>query len=75
MAHISDVNWTRQRVSEQREYRLLYGVCLALLVIVALATRLLPRRLRPLGSSSHRMSVIEEARAATDTLLPFAFMG
>jgi hypothetical protein len=38
-------------------------------------TRLLPRGLRPLGSARQRMSVLEEARTATDQFLPFAFMG
>jgi hypothetical protein len=77
MAHITDTsaNWTRQRLSDRRQYRLLFGLCFAILLMVALVTRLLPRSLRPLGSSRQRMSVLEEARAATDQFLPFAFMG
>ncbi len=77
MAHITDTsaNWTRQRLSDRRQYRLLFALCFSILLVVALATRLLPRNLRPLGSARQRMSVLEEARAATDQFLPFAFMG
>jgi hypothetical protein len=77
MAHITDTStaWTRQCLSDRRQYRLLFALCFSILLVVALATRLLPRGLRPLGSSRQRMSVLEEARAATDQFLPFAFMG
>ena len=77
MAHITDTsaNWTRQRLSDRRQYRLLFGLCFAILLAVALVTRLLPRNLRPLGSARQRMSVLKEARVATDQFLPFAFMG
>lgn len=77
MAHITDTStaWTRQCLSDRRQYRLLFALCFSILLVVALATRLLPRGLRPLGSARQRMSVLEEARAATDQFLPFAFMG
>ncbi len=48
MAHITDtsVNWTRQRLSDRRQYRLLFALCFAILLVVA------PSDARPAASPS-----------------------
>ena len=63
-----------QRRAEQREYRLMLGVFFALFLIIALATRVLPRGWRPFGGVSAKpLSVVGEARAAAHHITPFLF--
>jgi len=62
--------------NDQRQYRRLYALCFAVFLIVALVSRLLPRRLRPLaGRGAPRRSIVAEASAAANAAVPFAFMG
>jgi len=64
------------RRQEAREFRLLYWLCFAVFLVVAVFGRLLPGRR---GESDNelagvRRSVFAQARASAGTLIPFAFM-
>lgn len=61
--------------AERRQYRLIFGVAFLVFLTITLVARLLPRRLRPWSpEGGRRMSFIAEARAVTNTVLPFAFL-
>jgi hypothetical protein len=61
--------------AERRQYRLIWGIVFLVVLAITLAARLLPRRLRPWSPhGGSRMSSIAEARAVTNTVLPFAFL-
>lgn len=55
------------------EFSLYFALLFPIFLLVALVSRLLPRRMRPFGPE--RRSVIGDARAAAYTVLPFVFMG
>jgi hypothetical protein len=60
---------------ERRQYRLIFGFAFLVFLTITLLARLLPRRLRPWSpEGGRRMSLVAEARAITDTVLPFAFL-
>ena len=60
---------------ERRQYRLIFGIAFLVFLTITLVARLLPRRLRPWSpEGGRRMSFIAEARAVTNTVLPFAFL-
>ena len=60
---------------ERRQYRLIYGTAFLVFLTITLMARLLPRRWRPWSPErGRRMSFIEEARAVTNTVVPFAFL-
>lgn len=60
---------------DRRQYCWIAGFMLVLFVFIALATRPLPRRWRPLADvSAPPRSVLAEARAAVATYAPYAFM-
>jgi hypothetical protein len=62
--------------SDRWEFHALVALTYPLFLLVALASRLSPRRPRFLPTSvGGRRSVFAEARAAAHTTLPFAFMG
>jgi hypothetical protein len=69
----SSVPLTRHRKNEAREFRLIFAVCFAVFLVAALVARLLA----PFGAraAGPRRSIIDEARTAAQTSLPFAFMG
>jgi len=61
---------------EARQFRHIFVVSVFLFLIVGVIARLLPRSLRPWGSrSTEGKSVVEEAKAAANRFIPFAFMG
>jgi len=61
------------RRGEERDFRLIFMASFLLFLCAALAARLMPRTWRPAGMSGRR-SVLEEARAAANNAIPFAFM-
>ncbi|MAU98950.1 MAG: hypothetical protein CMP81_24220 [Fulvimarina sp.] len=61
--------------AEQQEYRIVYAVTYPIFLAVALASRLLPARLRPIPfENGGAFAVFRDARAAANAVLPFAFM-
>ncbi len=72
MAMTSDER-VRLHRSRRREYTVYFAAIYPLLLVIALLSRLLPRRLRPFSFQGR--SVFGEARAAAHTVLPFLFMG
>lgn len=69
--HLPETAALRDRI----EYRLYLAIAFAIFLPVALAGRLLPRSLRPLGRTADRVSVFEEARTAARNVAPWIFMG
>jgi hypothetical protein len=61
---------------EAREFRLLYWVSFFIFLVAAAVSRVLPGQRNGgfTGVVSVRRSVIAEARASAQTLIPFAFM-
>ena len=60
---------------ERRQFRFIYGVFFVLFLIIAPFARLLPSRWRPWSVvNDGRLSLIAEARAVTQRVLPFAFL-
>jgi hypothetical protein len=66
----------RDRRAEEREFRLLLWIAIAVLLPVTALSRLLPRgwRADAIGAGNGR-SIYAEARDAAHTLIPYAFMG
>jgi hypothetical protein len=67
---------SRPRKGEAAEMRLIFMVSFAVFLVVAVVGRFLPSSWRwdAVGPHSGR-SILGEARAATHTFVPFAFMG
>ncbi|MBX9608640.1 MAG: hypothetical protein K2Y51_20645 [Gammaproteobacteria bacterium] len=66
---------TPDYVADQRQYRRMYALCFCVFLLVVLVGRLLPRGWRPFAlPDGQRGSVLDEARNATATVLPFVFM-
>ncbi|MEO1328386.1 MAG: hypothetical protein AAFW46_01855 [Pseudomonadota bacterium] len=63
-----------RRRRKAAEFRLYFLAAYPLFLLVALASRLLPRSRRPF-SAGERSSVFADAKAAAYTVLPFVFMG
>mgnify|MGYP006297995067 CR=1 FL=1 len=61
-------------IEDARQYRRMFVLCFSVFLVVALVSRLLPRRMRPLQGTGERRSVIAEARAAANAAVPFVFM-
>lgn len=62
-------------VRERQQFRFIYGVAFVVFLTITLIARLLPRRLRPwVPVSGRRLSFVAEARAVTNTVIPFAFL-
>jgi hypothetical protein len=60
---------------ERRQFRLIFGVAFVVFLAITLVARLLPRRLRPWAPvGDRRLSLVAEARAVTNTVIPFAFL-
>ncbi|MGQ0592486.1 MAG: light-harvesting antenna LH1, beta subunit [Gammaproteobacteria bacterium] len=61
---------------EVREFRRLYAVCFIIFLMVASVARILAWRWQPWppGPGGY-LSVVDEAKRAAHTFLPFAFMG
>lgn len=70
------VNHTAQlEAAERRQFRLIFGVAFMVFLTITVLARLLPRRLRPWSpTGDRRLSFIAEARALTNTVVPFAFL-
>ncbi|MBK1735215.1 hypothetical protein CKO15_07935 [Halorhodospira abdelmalekii] len=62
----------RARRNEEMQYRLLLAVSFVVFLLGALIARLSPSHWR--SRKSERRSIIEEARAAARTAIPYAFM-
>lgn len=68
-------DWAKVRLTEKRQYRFIYGVFFFFFFWISLWSRLLPRSLRPLASSTDDgESVWREASRAAQTAAGFAFM-
>ncbi|MGE0857587.1 MAG: hypothetical protein AB7I01_02650 [Gammaproteobacteria bacterium] len=66
---------TPDYVADQRQYRRMYALCFCVFLLVVLVGRLLPRGWRPFALPAGQSgSVLDEARNATATVLPFVFM-
>lgn len=66
---------TALMAQERRQFRLIFGVAFVVFMVTALIARLLPRRLRPWTPVGNRpLSFVAEARALTNTVIPFAFL-
>jgi hypothetical protein len=72
MADIARPDYAELRQRDRLEFRLLLWGVFAVLLVIALFGRLLPRSLRPLRSNGK--SVFGEAWEAANTIVPFAFM-
>lgn len=60
---------------ERKEFQRLFRVTFVFFLLIALASRLLPRAWRPFASSvGARESAFDEARRAAYTVVPFVFM-
>jgi len=57
------------------EYRLYYAIVFAVALPIAIVSRLLPRERSFLEPEAARRGVLGEARALTDTVIPYLFMG
>lgn len=64
--------FTKLRAEEEREFRLIFMLIFPIFLVIAALSRLLSW-ITPTASGTGR-SVVEEARAATNTCIPFAFM-
>ncbi len=62
-------------VRDRLEYRVYLAAAFAIFLPAALIGRCLPRRMRPLGRNTGRVSVIEEATTAARNVAPWIFMG
>ncbi|WAP67436.1 hypothetical protein [Jiella pelagia] len=61
--------------ADKQEYRIVYAVTFPIFLAVALVSRLLPARLRPTPyGNGGVLAVFRDARAAANSVLPFAFM-
>ena len=61
--------------ADQQEYRVVYAVTYPIFFTAALVSRLLPPRLRPTPfEKGGFLSVFRDAKAAANSVLPFAFM-
>lgn len=61
--------------AERRQFRLIFGVAFVVFLVITAMARLLPRRLRPWSpAGGRRLSFVAEARALTNTVVPFAFL-
>lgn len=69
------LSFAQRRKGETREFRLMFLVCFAVFLVAAIVGRLLPSRGRSDRPGRRRRSILEEARAAATTSIPFAFMG
>jgi hypothetical protein len=69
-------NQTAQLLAaERRQFRLIFGVAFVVFLTITALARLLPRRLRPWSpTGERRLSFVAEARALTNTVVPFAFL-
>lgn len=56
------------------EYRMVFAACIAVFLIAAVVTRLMPWRWWSGEAAGVRKSVVEEAWDAANTALPYAFM-
>ncbi len=70
----ADLCHRREQRKRPVEYRLYYAIVFAVALPIAIAGRLFPRRLTGAGAGERR-SVIAEARALTNTVIPYLFMG
>lgn len=72
----SNGSMSRARQAELWQFRLIFMMAFFIFLVVAIIARLLPRQWRPgsAGELSHK-SIIDEAKAAASTVVPFAFMG
>ncbi|WP_200258480.1 hypothetical protein [Halorhodospira neutriphila] len=66
-------NAVRARRDEEAQYRMLMAVSFAVFLVGAFIARLAPSRWRQALRGEQR-SILEEARAAAQTSVPFAFM-
>ncbi|WP_051630750.1 hypothetical protein [Afifella pfennigii] len=75
MAAIDKSNAAVLRSKEERDFRLIFMVSFVFFLVVSVFARLLPPHWRPFppGPNGPR-SVIEDARVAANTTIPFAFM-
>jgi hypothetical protein len=72
----ADLGHRRELRRRPREYRLYYAIVFAFALPIAIVGRLFPRRLSTgHDGAEERRSVWAEARALTNTVIPYLFMG
>jgi hypothetical protein len=77
----SSLSWSRADeakapADETKQFQLIFAFSFVLFLAIVAMTRLLGPRWRLWPSSTEgRQSIIQEARAAANTFIPFAFMG
>ena len=64
----------RTRRKDVSEYRLLFAAAVAIFLVAAVVSRLLPWNWRVAGGAQPKKSVVDEAWDAANTALPYAFM-
>lgn len=66
---------TKTRKEEERTYRFIFAVSFALFFVGALASRIVSRTIRPFAPREEgELSVIAEAKAQANSVIPYAFM-
>lgn len=61
--------------AQGREFRRIFAASFLIFLIVALIARVLPQQWRPYPLRQAGGSIVDEARAAANTFIPFVFMG
>lgn len=75
MAVATDSKFVLSTDQEARQFRRLYMVCFMIFFMVALVGRLLPSKWRPWSADmSQKRSVVGEAKAVANSVLPYVFM-
>ncbi len=75
MSQTNDSKFIQASHQEARQFRVIYMICFLIFLVVAMFGRLLPDKWRPLQADViEKRSVIGEAKAATNTILPYVFM-
>lgn len=76
MPHVKQPAQLGGPTAEAKQFRLIFMASFLIFLMVVIVARCLPPRWRPFppGPAGHR-PILEEARAAANTVLPFAFMG
>jgi len=76
MIHATETLGGRKARRKPAEYRLYYAIVFAVALPIALVGRLFPREIgQAEGSEAAGLSVLGEARALTNNVIPYLFMG
>lgn len=76
LGRIGDLGHRRETRRKPAEYRLYFAIVFVVALPIAIVGRLFPRELAsPHAAAEAARSVWAEARAITDTVIPYLFMG